>query len=329
MNKNRQGMTAIAIILIIVAAILSIGLGAGIRYYQDKLSKNNNIRNTTSTKNSVVVSPQGTTSITQSSTTSAPTSSQNAQLKTTTINCANSDFNCIIAAVQNCAPASMEWTTSIGYLITQAKLSLKGLNSDGKCSFSEYTVNASFDETQLKQADKAQGMTDAQIQQQLQTALTQFNYIKQQVIGTTIDCTISTSSLAKAFTNWSKGTLSTDDLSSGNCTQTLPNGTKTQLYNGGGSGPLTQIASTDVYLYPNYDTTLNGVEFKVNYLTTNQLNLTVTDHNTGKSQTVLMVPGDSTNVAGHTMTLTSIKNVSVGTTNGQPTYSLQAIVNYQ
>ncbi len=78
----------------------------------------------------------------------------------------------------------------------------------------------------------------------------------------------------------------------------------------------------DLYLYE--DDTFNGLEFKVLSLTASKLSVLITDHNTGKSSTEDFIPGQVKTVAGRSMTLKSIALIKDGTSDGKPSYDLQA-----
>jgi hypothetical protein len=183
---------------------------------------------------------------------------------------------------------------------------LKGLNSAGRCSFSDRVDNLTLSLTSsTEQAAEAKGITLTQLQQQLQASQTQ---ARQQSVGATTACSLSTNTLVQILTRWSKGNFDSSDLASGSCTITMPNGSSTPLYTGG-SIPLTPSKIT-VYLYQGETSGLNGVTFKVNSLTTTELNVTVTDQKTGASQTATLT-------VNNPMTI-----------NGQPSYSEQATVTY-
>lgn len=154
---------------------------------------------------------------------------------TTANSCADNDISCFIAAAKTCSPASVEWTATINFLdifdqTTRSHLAIRGLNSSGKCSFSERVdnVNLAITSTTEQQA-KAQGATDAQIQQQLQAS----NAQAKQSIGITTSCAFTTGYLVQMLTNWQKGNLSSSDLASGSCTATNASGKSIPILTGG------------------------------------------------------------------------------------------------
>jgi len=104
-------------------------------------------------------------------------------------------------------------------------LSIDGFDSSKKCTFSILTedVNASVIPEAQAQA-KAQGITDAQIQQQIQETNTQLK----QSIGINMKCSFSTSYLTELLTNWLKGdnNFGSDQLSK--CSITDANGKSVQ-----------------------------------------------------------------------------------------------------
>jgi hypothetical protein len=346
--KSRNGFAA-TLVLIIILVVVVVGVIAYFHYAYppQPTPQNNTVTQSSSTASTnPTISPTATIPVAVQPT-AGPKS------------CSNNNLNCFIAAAANCSLASVEWTQTITLLgvynqTSQIHLALSGLNSAGKCSFSDRTDSLTLSLTsQAEQSAKAQGMTDVQIQQQLQAAQTQAS---QQSVGTTVTCALATKTLVQMLTNWSKETFSSSDLSSGNCTATLPNGTKAPVSTGGSvqltpsSEPSSQPASDDssdntgnaagaatppsgvgtatVYLYANETITSDNVEFKVNTLTTSQLNVTITNQTTGQSQTVSLTPNNAVTVVGHDIIVTSIAQTSNGTVNGQPVYSEEAIVNY-
>ena len=89
---------------------------------------------------------------------------------------------------------------------------LSGAVAGGKCSFSNHIDDASLSiDPQTETALKAKGVTDAQIQQQLQLSTTQ----AKQSIGMTTNCTFTTTYLTQMLTNWQKGNLSSSILIQG------------------------------------------------------------------------------------------------------------------
>jgi hypothetical protein len=341
--KSRDGFAA-TLALIIVFIVAVIGAIVYVHYTSRQPAPQNNtaIQSSSTVSANAIASPTATVPI-------APPAAAGPK------SCSTNNLNCLIIAAANCSPAAVEWTQTITLLgvynqTSQIHLALNGLNSAGKCSFSDRTDSLTLSLTsQAEQSAKAQGMTDAQIQQQLQAAQTQAS---KQSVGTTVTCALATKTLVEILTNWSKGVFSSSDLASGSCTATLPNGAKTPLSTGGSvqftpsSQPSSQPTSDDtgntvtaatppsgvgtatVYLYANETITSGNIEFKVNTLTASQLNVTITNQTTGQSQTVSLTPNDAVTVVGHDIMVMSIAETSNGTVNGQPIYSEEATVNY-
>jgi hypothetical protein len=223
----------------------------------------------------------------------------------------------------------VEWSSNLNLFgaltqTTKSNLTLGGMIS-GKCSFSNRIdgVSLAFPSSTIAQAE-AKGITAAQIQEQLQQSDAQ----AQQSVGMTTRCTFTTSYLTQMLTNWSEGNLSSSDLNPGNCTATEANGKSIQIYTGGSDIPLTSAGTTTVYLSANEQSGINGIDFKVDALTTSQLNVTITDSATAQSQTVAFTINNPVTIFGHTMTVTSIGQVSNGTISGQAAYIEQATLTY-
>jgi hypothetical protein len=314
--KSRDGFAAALVLFVVLALVVAGGIAYVHYIYLPKMAAQGN---------TPVASSSSTPSVPASPTATTPIATQ-----VTSGGCADNDMNCLIAAAQNCSPTSMEWTQTINLFgffnqTSQVHLALTGLNSDSKCAFSERTDNLILSLTSSTiQAAQAKGITQAQIQQQLQTSQAQ---ARQQSVGTTINCALSTNTLVQILTKWSGGSFGSSDLASGNCVATTPSGAKTPLYTGG-SMPLTPSKIT-VYLYAGSTNGINGVTFKVNSLTATEVNVTVTDQKTGANQTATLAPNNTMTVAGHVMTVTSIQQVKTGTVNGQPSYDEQATLTYQ
>ena len=92
---------------------------------------------------------------------------------------------------------------------------------------------------------------------------------------------------------------------------------------------LSGIGYITEYLYSNETSTINGFEFQVNNVTSNQLNVTITNTATGRSKTVLFTLSDPLMVFGHSMEITNIQQINTVTANGQSTYAEEARLIYQ
>ncbi len=328
--KSRDGFAA-AILVFVILALVVIGGIAWVHYYYLPHTAADNANTTQAAPTSSVASVVPTPTASTTSTSSAPTKTSVTKVENNTglISCASNDLSCLIAAARTCSPASVEWSSTLNLFgafiqTTKSNLILGGMVS-GKCSFTNRVdgVSLAIPSTTIAQAE-AKGITAAQIQEQLQQSDAQ----AQQSVGMTTKCTFTTSYLTQMLTNWSEGNLSSNDLNPGNCTATEANGKSIQVYTGGSNIPLTSVGTTTVYLSANEQSGINGVDFKVNSLTTSQLNVTITDSKTGQSQTVSFTVNNPVTVFGHAMTVTSIGQVSNGTIGGQPAYNEQATLTY-
>jgi len=178
----------------------------------------------------------------------------------------------------------------------------------------------------------------------------------EQTDGMNLSCEFTTSYVSQMISRWQAGNLSSNDLTSLNCSATDASGKSIQLNSGGSNAivpssqptpqqvpsgnssgsaspstaiPPSGVGTVTVYLYSNEDSVTNGLEFKVNSLTASQLNVTVTDHATGASQAASLTPDNPMTVAGHDIMVTSIQQASNGTVNGQPVYSEEAVLSYK
>ncbi len=83
------------------------------------------------------------------------------------------------------------------------------------------------------------------------------------------------------------------------------------------SGTLTPANVTKIVIYLNKDGTLKdsvtGLKFHADDLTNSQIQLTVTQTSTGNSQKTTLTLGNKVILFGHTLTLTNISKIAVGT----------------
>lgn len=100
MNESRQGITAIAIILIVVAGILAIGVGAGIRYFQSRLIPG--VAN-----NTPITAPTPTGQ--QTSTATIPTAQPTAQSTTTIVTTSSQPQKTAQSAMASTTATSSNW----------------------------------------------------------------------------------------------------------------------------------------------------------------------------------------------------------------------------
>lgn len=263
------------------------------------------------------------------STTAIPSPTQNPAP-----NCPDNDLTCFIAAVKTCSPTSTEWTSKItlfGTFIqtTKSQLTLETPETAGKCRFVSRVENVSVEFTpQALQQVKTQGLTDSQMQQQLQES----NAQAKQTIGLVTSCTFPVDRLSELLTNWSKGNVSSSDLTSEDCTATDASGKPRQLPSANGTLSVSPTPSGQqtVSLYDHSDVTFNGLEFKVGVISsTTKLDLTVTDHATNKSVSVTLLVNQPMAVLSYNLTLTGIKQTQTGTANGKPVLQNVATVSYK
>lgn len=199
-----------------VIALAIIGAIAWVHYYYlPHIAAENASAVQTISTSSALVAPVSMNSTSTISTSTAQTNASTTKAENTAgpIKCANNDLSCFIAAARTCSPASVEWSSTLdlfGAFIqtTKSNLVLGGMVSE-KCSFSNRVdgVSLAIPSTTIAQAE-AQGITAAQIQEQLQQSDAQ----AQQSVGMTTKCTFTTSYLTQMLTNWSEGNLSSNDL---------------------------------------------------------------------------------------------------------------------
>lgn len=144
------------------------------------------------------------------------------------------DMSCLAAAArEQCSPASLNEATTTDFDLgtvaftwsIKEKLAVKGLNSSADCIFSDETISNDFTVTpQQEQKMEAQGMTKAQIQQQLQAS----NASAANTDGI-MTCSFTTTRLTQILTDWSQGTTNSSDFNSSNCTDVGVNGNAIQL----------------------------------------------------------------------------------------------------
>jgi hypothetical protein len=181
------------------------------------------------------------------------------------IDCPDDNINCFITAATNCFPATLEWnmTENISGTSPQtikSKLELGGLDSSGKCTFSELIEDASVNFTpEMKTQAKNSGMTDASIVQM--EALE--NKLIKSTIGTTLKCSYATDKLVQILTNWSEGKFSVEDSNSSDCTAKATNGNSVQLYTKPiATTPKNVAPSLDISNWKTYKNTEYGFQFK-------------------------------------------------------------------
>ncbi|MFA6586011.1 MAG: hypothetical protein WCS86_02525 [Candidatus Paceibacterota bacterium] len=182
------------------------------------------------------------------------------QVPTEPINCPNDDLSCFIDAAKNCSRATVVWNASMtmaGKQNARLKLDLNGFDSSGKCAFSNLIEDVSINFTpEMKLEAKNSGMTDAAIEQTIKTT----NELIKPIIGTVIKCSFSTSELIQKLTNWSVGTLNSDDLTSNDCTT---NNSMVKLYTKPSTTlPVKITAPLDISTWKTYKNTEYGFQFK-------------------------------------------------------------------
>ncbi len=135
------------------------------------------------------------------------------------LNC-DADIDCFVVAARSCSPATLKYTQMISLLgvvnqIDDTTLALKGTDAAGRCSFSDRVDNITFaiPDKALQEA-KARGVTDVQIQSELES----FSSRTKREIGVTITCSFTPSHLVQLLTKW-KSIKSVDlsDFNGGNC----------------------------------------------------------------------------------------------------------------
>lgn len=243
------------------------------------------------------------------------------------IDCQENDLACLIAAAQNCSPATMESPQTIGTTTVQLQFSLNGLNPDGTCSLYETPVPSSWK----------------------------------------IICTSSPNNIAQSITAWGQtGDINAiaNSLANGlDCEYLLPDGTKVPLNTGGtptttsqtqpsppktvsgstGSPKKTTLATTPAPSAPsgvgtattnlapneNYSDGNNNLKITVGTVSATTLNMTVTNTVIGKSATVSLTINKPTLVLNYDMMVTSITQIYQGMVSGQSLYAYQATISYK
>ncbi len=327
MSKN--GFAGIAILLI----VLALAVAGGIAYVHYVVLPRQNSANGTTP--SPVAS---TTTAAVATTTASPVAPAGCN-----------DLDCLITAASSCAPITSTITesNSLGFLalgILQNSVTDRQIKgpSGANCIYVSKVESASavvdqkffsdptYQNQILSGLKSFPGVTDADIQKvktaiqdgsalkQVQTQLAQMNQSLQASISSITTCTIPTTELVKRLQDEKAGNINIQypdpycKVQMGPAAATTPSG----------------VGSVTLYLYANSTNGINGVTFKVNSLTSTEVNVTVTDQKTGASQTATLTPNNTATVAGHTMTVTSIKQVKTGTINGQPSYDEQAAVTF-
>ncbi|MCL5733090.1 MAG: hypothetical protein M1334_00285, partial [Patescibacteria group bacterium] len=250
-------------------------------------------------------------------------------ISTTTLpaNATCDNYQCLISAATQCEPIYATITYSNTQFPMNPDISVSGQtkyevnksNSANSCvlTFSSPTTSLSVS---IKGREDliAKGLTDAQITAQVKA----MNDSSKLAASFQNICTSSPKIIVSYLTAMENGATIQGTT---NAEESIGSSNETMTYTMPDNQELTcavvSSAGSTIYLSPSIgDIITKGIEFKLNSLTSNQLNLTITDHNTGKSQTISMVPNDSTAFAGHTITLTSITNSN---------NELQAAINYK
>jgi hypothetical protein len=214
---NKKGFVA-AIVIFTVLVLAVVGGIAWVHYYYlpHMTAENTSSMQTTPTTPTTVV-PAPTSSIASTSSTQTKISTIVAASATKPTGCTNTNLGCFIADAQTCSPATAAWTGTIDVSAlfaesVKSQLAIKGLNASGGCVFSDNAISATGIVTsQFLSGAKAQGLTAAQAQQEIQ-------YEANQSAGQTSECTFTPSALVSLLTNWSKGPISVNAFAPGNCT---------------------------------------------------------------------------------------------------------------
>jgi biopolymer transport protein ExbD len=219
--KSRDGF-AVPLVIFLVLALVVVGGILYVHYvYLPKMAAQNS-----NTNQPAPITSSVTANIVSSSTTSTPIQPAGEAKQCMT------SMDCFIAAAQTCTPATVEWTsTSTLFQVftqtSQAQLKLGGLNSAGTCSFSDHvnSLTLSITPQNEQEWESVQGVTAAQIQQQLQTTQAQ----EQSSVGSTLTCPVALKTLVQALTAWSSGAFSFNDLNAENCIVVSATGTKSYV----------------------------------------------------------------------------------------------------
>lgn len=139
MNKNNRGSVIITTILIIVGVVIITGLGIGIRYYQNKLTKKPNVQiSATTTPTTTLAIPTATTTPETQDTSTVQTGIQPLSSKEITVKNCDTNLNCFIEQAQNCSKSKVVFAPTINLFGIEQKttylLEIKGLEMN-KCNF--------------------------------------------------------------------------------------------------------------------------------------------------------------------------------------------------
>lgn len=272
-----------------------------------------------------------TSSTQQASTTSVavvktPTTTQ-AKASSVSGSCSTS-MNCFITAAQKCSPATVSFTGTIDVSAlfaesVKSQLAIKGLNSSGKCIFSDDAISAKGIVTpQFLSGAEAQGLTAAQAQQEVQGEANQS-------AGQTSQCTFTPSALVSLLTDWSKGPINVSAFTPGNCTSnSTPTNTNINVTTPPASAPEQVYGGTATLTAPgNFG--YNNLKFNVAAVYSASANMTVSNSATGQSATVSLNLNQPMTVVGYTMTVTNITMVESTNAQGQNVFSNKATLTFK
>lgn len=230
--RSMRSNAGFAPVLVLLAIIAILAVAGGVAYMRYGRAPQGAAPSSASGTAAATSTPPSVSAVSGSST--APAGSVESPAVAGPKDC-GTDMSCFVAAAGTCAPATVEWVQSTVVFGVfdqegQLHLSLGVPNAGSGCVFSDRTDKVTLSVTpQGGQWAKAQGATDAQVQQQLQAAQAQAD----RSAGASITCTLPTKTLVQMLTAWSEGSSTTSAFSANNCTAALPDGTKVP-YSGSG-----------------------------------------------------------------------------------------------
>ncbi|MCX6729991.1 MAG: hypothetical protein NT058_00605, partial [Candidatus Portnoybacteria bacterium] len=112
--------------------------------------------------------------------------------------------------------------------------------------------------------------------------------------------------LSEMLNNWSKGTVSENDFTSDKCTGIDENGKKVNLLGENNVIDMSNAKWT-AYLGSGSSQSYGNISLKANSIVSGQINITITNTDTGENKTVSLKAGESVDLLGKKISVVEFK----------------------
>lgn len=196
------------------------------------------------------------------------------------------NMDCFIAAARECAPSIVKWSGTVDFfgisLVSKEHLSIKGLNSKGECDFSSLNEDTSLSPDaveELKTELKAEGKTDQDISKEL----AEISLSLSEEAGAKVTCSLPINDLVGMLADWSKGNISSNDLTSPACTAVDRGGNPMPL-------PEKETSFNQRYVYAGDKFIYRNLSIEVESISKKEVKLLIINTDTAEQKNLLVIP---------------------------------------